>query len=140
MARSSSSSPRSSPATLTATCHCGAVRVHLARRPRALTSCNCSICRRYGCLWTYTTTKGVRFDHARGAVVKYVWGDRMVEFNHCATCGCVTHYEMVRKGPDSRVAVNARMLPPETFTGLRVRLLDGAGRWKTLGYSTLKAI
>ena len=38
---------------LTATCHCGAVRVDVPRKPRRLTSCNCSICRRYGTLWAY---------------------------------------------------------------------------------------
>ena len=36
---------------LTATCHCGAVRVDVPRRPRSLTNCNCSVCRRYGTLW-----------------------------------------------------------------------------------------
>ena len=40
---------------LTATCHCGAVGVDVPRRPRRLTSCNCSICRRYGTLWAYAS-------------------------------------------------------------------------------------
>jgi hypothetical protein len=38
---------------LTATCHSGAVRLEIPRKPRQLTSCNCSICRRYGTLWAY---------------------------------------------------------------------------------------
>jgi len=33
---------------LTATCHCGAVRVTVPRKARTVTDCNCSICRRYG--------------------------------------------------------------------------------------------
>jgi len=39
--------------TLSGSCHCGAVVVNVARRPRQLTDCNCSICRRYGTLWAY---------------------------------------------------------------------------------------
>src|SRR5437763_8152672 len=36
---------------LSATCHCGSVRIHVRRAPRTVTHCNCSICRRYGALW-----------------------------------------------------------------------------------------
>ena len=32
---------------LAGSCHCGAVKVTLARKPRRLTCCNCSIC---GCI------------------------------------------------------------------------------------------
>ena len=38
---------------LIATCHCGAVRLQIPRKPRTLTDCNCSICRRYGTRWAY---------------------------------------------------------------------------------------
>jgi hypothetical protein len=38
---------------LTGSCHCGAIKVKVASKPRQLTSCNCSICRRYGTLWGY---------------------------------------------------------------------------------------
>jgi hypothetical protein len=38
---------------LTASCHCGAVMVQVPRKPRSLTNCNCSMCRRYGVLWAY---------------------------------------------------------------------------------------
>lgn len=42
------------------TCHCGAVRIEIPRRPRTLTDCNCSICRRYGALWAYDKASTVR--------------------------------------------------------------------------------
>jgi len=38
---------------LKGTCHCGAVQIAVARKPRRFTSCNCSICRRYSTLWAY---------------------------------------------------------------------------------------
>ena len=38
---------------LTASCHCGAVRIEVQRAPRTLTGCNCSVCRRHGALWAH---------------------------------------------------------------------------------------
>ena len=38
---------------LIGSCHCGAVQIQVARKPRRLTSCNCSICRRHAGLWGY---------------------------------------------------------------------------------------
>lgn len=117
---------------LIATCHCGAVRVDIPRRPRQLTSCNCSICRRYGTLWAYYKFRDVVVHAKRGAVKGYAWGDRSLRFVRCATCGCITHWEPVHIKENSRMGVNARNLPPEAIAGVRVRHLDGADTWKFL--------
>ena len=50
---------------LTASCHCGAVQVCVPRKPRSLTNCNCSICRRYGVLWAYYKDSEVQLDGKR---------------------------------------------------------------------------
>ena len=42
-----------------ASCHCGAVRLEIDAPPSEVTECNCSICRRYGVLWTYYTPEQV---------------------------------------------------------------------------------
>jgi hypothetical protein len=34
-------------------CHCGNVRWRLDGTPESATSCNCTVCRRYGALWAY---------------------------------------------------------------------------------------
>ena len=116
---------------LTATCHCGAVRVELPRMPRTLTSCNCSICRRYGALWAYYTPASIRVVCAKGATSSYSWGSKNIRFVHCRRCGCVTHYERVR--PSShRIGVNARNLDPALIASVRIRRLDGAVSWKYL--------
>ena len=117
---------------LTGTCHCGAVRLVLPRRPRSLTACNCSICRRYGTLWAYYKAGTVRVEHARGATSAYLWGDRRLKFVRCARCGCVTHWERSRRTPASRTGVNARLFEPELLRDVRIRLLDGAKTWKYL--------
>jgi hypothetical protein len=117
---------------LTASCHCGAIRIQVPRKPRTLTDCNCSICRRYGTLWAYYKATAVRIIHARGATSSYSWGDRMLKFVRCGTCGCVTHWEPITKRRDSRVGVNARNFEPEAIASARIRKLDGAVTWKYL--------
>ena len=131
-----SPSARRSPATkatvFLGTCHCGAVRLTLPSRPRVLVSCNCSICRRYGALWTYFRADRVRIELTLRGTQAYAWGGRRLRFVRCARCGCVTHWQAVRPGPTCRMGVNARLLDPELLEGVRVRRLDGARTWKFL--------
>ena len=115
-----------------ATCHCGAVRIDMAFEPESLTECTCSICRRYGARWAYGNRENVTVRCEPDAVAAYIWGDREIEFYHCTTCGCLTHYESVEKEPDSRIAVNARMLAPADTAGIPVRTFDGAETWQFL--------
>jgi hypothetical protein len=114
---------------LTATCHCGAVKVEVPRKPRRLTSCNCSICRRYGTLWAYYNASDVRVS---GKTHGYSWGDKSLRFARCASCGCISHWEAVDPGVSRRMGVNARNFDPDVIEGVRVRRLDGASTWKFL--------
>jgi hypothetical protein len=117
---------------LTGSCHCGAVQIEVLRKPRSLTRCTCSICRRYAALWAYCTAKTARIRHAAGAVQAYRWNERILSFVHCRTCGCVTHYEAADKRDHKRIAINARMLPAADLAGIRIRTFDGALTWKYL--------
>lgn len=116
---------------LKGSCHCGAVEIHVERKPRRLTSCNCSICRRHGGLWGYYDKSKVRIVAGRDALDRYVWGDKCLELCRCATCGCVTHWEPVG-GTGSRMGVNFRNFDPSVIESTRVRRLDGADTWKFL--------
>jgi hypothetical protein len=116
-----------------ASCHCGAVRVEVDHRPATLTSCNCSVCRRYGALWGYYTSRAVRIGAAPDTLVAYAWGDRSLEFLHCRGCGCVVlWHSRSDRGDDTRIGLNARMLDPGEIAGLPVRHLDGADTWTYL--------
>ena len=117
---------------LAATCHCGAVRVEVPRKPRSLTNCNCSICRRYGALWAYYKAGNVVIIAAPGATTEYVWGDKTIRFVRCRTCGCVTHWKRVHSQSDSKLGVNARNFEPGAVASVRIRRLDGASTWKYL--------
>jgi hypothetical protein len=118
---------------ISASCHCGAVRLELAEAPKELTECNCSICRRLGTLMTYYHPDQVKIsgDETR----TYVWGDKMIAFHSCPTCGCATHWTPLGQTSSERMGVNARLMDPEVIAGLRVKLFDGADSWKTIGWS-----
>jgi hypothetical protein len=102
------------------------------RRPRRLTNCNCSICRRYGTLWAYYKRSEVRVVSAPGATDEYAWGEKSLKFVRCSTCGCVTHWEAVEPHEDGKMGVNARNFEPSAVKSARIRLLDGASTWKYL--------
>jgi hypothetical protein len=118
--------------SLTASCHCGEVKIELADKPDSLTECNCSVCYRYGALWAYGTVKTMSVKAGPDALSYYCRGDKCIEFYHCRHCGCLTHYESVAMTSDSRIAVNARMLPPDDIKDVSIRHFDGAGSWQFL--------
>jgi hypothetical protein len=117
---------------LTGTCHCGAVQIALRRKPRRLTSCNCTICRRYDTLWAYYDRDQVTITARKGAMVGYLWGNKRLRFVRCATCGCVTHWEPVDRSKRRRMGINLRNFDPVAIASIRVRRLDGAKTWKFL--------
>jgi len=117
---------------LAGSCHCGAVRIEIPRRPRMLTDCNCSICRRYGVLWAYFKAADVRVRAKPGATVSYAWGRKALKFVRCSTCGCVINWTRVRARKIPYVGVNARNFEPSSLAAVRIRRLDGADTWKYL--------
>jgi hypothetical protein len=117
--------------TIEGSCHCGAVKVGVSRAPTEVTSCNCSVCRRLGTLWAYYALGDVRIT---GATATYCWGDKSIDFHHCATCGCTTHWSpRAGRAEQDRMGINARLLAPEVVGAARVRRLDGASEnWRYL--------
>jgi hypothetical protein len=111
---------------ITATCHCGAVEISIPRRPRTVTSCNCSICRKYGVLWAYYKAETVHRKAKRGALQSYIWGRKELRFMRCSFCGCIINWERVMPGPQSRMGVNTRLFDPDQLGAVKVRLCDGA--------------
>ena len=111
---------------ITASCHCGAVRFEIADAPAEVTDCNCSVCRRYGTLWAYYRSDQVRLLGPAEATFAYSWDDRSLEFHHCRTCGCTTHWRGIIPARADRMGVNARLMEPEVLAAARVRRLDGA--------------
>ena len=110
-------------------CHCGAVHIEIDKQPESLTSCNCSICNRYGALWGYYQPNEVSLTIKGPEISKYSWGEKSINFCFCSECGCVTHYESNSKKYEPRTAVNFRMAEPSAIETLRIRKFDGADTW-----------
>ena len=116
---------------LSATCHCGAVRVEIPELPKEITNCNCSICRRLGTLWAYYVVGRVKIYGHPEKTEAYVQGDKTLRIVRCKSCGCTTHWEPLDVKPKSKMGVNVRNFDPEAIGSVRMRLLDGANTWKS---------
>jgi hypothetical protein len=107
-----------------AACHCTAVRFEIAAQPEWVLDCNCTICRRYGALWTYfhgADQAKLLVKPGPDSTEAYVWGDRGLEFRRCRTCGCVSHLQTA----DSLQVIfglNARLIP--TLDPATVRIVQ----------------
>lgn len=115
-----------------ASCHCGNVKLKVATLPESLTTCTCSTCHRYGAQWAYYLPEEVELEYDANVVASYEWGDRDLSFQHCRTCGCMTHYVTKPHYDKPKVAINARMFPRKDTQDLKIRLFDGADTWKFL--------
>jgi len=113
-----------------AVCHCGAVHLSVREAPHTVTQCNCSICRKLAARWAHYSPSEVGMPKP-GSTQPYVWGDRMLAFHRCKTCGCTTHWQSL-DGAQERMAVNARLFDGLDWTAVRIRHFDGADTWKYL--------
>lgn len=118
---------------LTGTCHCGVLAWRFGDKPETATACSCTICRRYGALWAYGwEDDGVS---TSGASTVYAWGDNLIGFHFCSTCGCLGHYRALAPDDDGRrkIAVNLRMIDdPTLVAAIPVNHFDGLDTWARL--------
>ena len=121
---------------LSATCHCGAVRVEIPRRPTEVTNCNCSICRRLGTLWAYYTVGTVKVVGHPERTSEYIQGDKTLRVVRCRNCGCTTHWEPLDAKRYKKLGVNIRNFEPSAIGPVRIRLLDGADTWKYIEWES----
>ncbi|KZN55780.1 GFA family protein [Pseudoalteromonas luteoviolacea] len=111
-------------------CHCGNVVIELSTKIDQVTSCNCSICHRYGAIWGYFKLDEVKIESNTGRIDSYKHGDEYLDFHHCAHCGCVTHYTPREKAQSERMAVNLRMFEKGLLDEVSIRYFDGADSWE----------
>ncbi|TCS39761.1 GFA family protein [Reinekea marinisedimentorum] len=113
-------------------CHCGNVKLEIPEVTETGTSCNCSVCSRYGAIWGYFTKADVTLTIGDGGLSSYCYGDKSISFNFCKVCGGLTHYSSTTHGAGERLAVNYRMFGPDVLEQIRIRHFDGAATWKYL--------
>ena len=113
---------------LTGTCHCGKIGWTFDGSPESATSCNCTLCRRYGTLWIYDY-EGERINLSGPSAV-YTRKDEAnpyLEIHFCGGCGCVTSWRGLHLEPDGRrrIAVNIRLTEPGPVAHLPIDHFDG---------------
>jgi hypothetical protein len=115
------------------TCLCKAVQIGVARVPRQVTQCNCTVCRHYGTLWAYYRRSAVSITAKRGALEDYVVRADGLRFVRCGSCGCVISWDGRGKDPEQRMGINTRLLDHARMARVPVKVLDGDQTWRTLG-------
>lgn len=103
-------------------CHCGNVTLKLTHPPDQIRHCNCSLCQRYGVLWTYYNKDDVTISHSEN-LDTYAWGDKNVDFFRCHTCGCITHW-LPRDGTRRNMGINARLLEQNLLETAEIEYKD----------------
>ena len=122
---------------LEGSCHCGACRWTLAGEPGPATSCNCTLCRRYGALWAYDyENQRIRLE---GPASAYARADKQepphLEILFCPGCGGMLAWRglILDDRGRRRMAVNLRMAEPEAVAAIPVKRLDGLLSWSEVG-------
>jgi len=113
-------------------CHCGAVRWSFDGAPESATACNCTVCRRYGALWSYDY-EGERI-RVSGPARAYVRG-KTLGFHFCVHCGCVAYWRALTSDGEGRrrIAVNLRLAEPAAVGAIPLEHFDGLVSFDDLG-------
>ena len=115
--------------TLNLSCHCGQVRIEIAKRPEFINECNCTLCSKLGARWGYFHPSEVHVAGAASGYSRDDKGDPGAEFHFCAKCGSTTHFTMtpsaVSKFGNSLLGVNMWLADESDLTGVEVRYPDG---------------
>jgi hypothetical protein len=111
---------------LTAKCACGAVTITVPRRPDYINDCNCSLCTKLGTTWVYYSPEEVIVDETGlDSFVRADLAEPYLRTFRCASCGCVTHWRLIRPYEPQRAGVNAQLFEPGELDGIETRPVDG---------------
>ena len=113
-------------------CHCGSIRWRLENSPEYATSCNCTLCRRWGVLWAYGFI-GEEI-YVSGPAKIYLRDPETIEFHFCKYCGCLAYWRTPNPGKDGRYygAVNLRLAELADVSGVPINRFDGLDKLENL--------
>lgn len=114
---------------LSLSCHCGATRIALAKRPDYLHECNCSLCSKTGAHWAYLDPAEVNVSGETGAYRRTDKAEPGADIHFCPACGCTTHFTLaesaVAKFGNVVIGVNMRLADESGLAGIELRYPDG---------------
>ncbi|HXQ14527.1 MAG TPA: GFA family protein [Caulobacteraceae bacterium] len=120
---------------LTGSCHCGACHWTFEGDPGPATSCNCTLCRRYGTLWIYDYEgERIRVSGPTASYKRAGTPDPSLEILFCPTCAGVLSWRGLRLDGEGRrrMAVNVRLADPDAVADLGIDHFDGLDTFEDL--------
>lgn len=115
--------------SLEGSCHCGAVSFSVDMPPpKQVISCNCSICRRNGFLFSFAPVDAFELKTGEDNLRSYAFNTHRIVHKFCATCGTEAFaYGAMRDGVEMR-AINVRCIPSVDLEALEIQPYDGASK------------
>ncbi len=114
---------------LNLSCHCGQIRIAVAKRPDFIHACNCSLCSKTGADWAYFHPSDVTVE---GQANRYSRKDKdapAAEIQFCGACGSTTHFTLTASAVamfgNSQMGVNMRLADEADLVGIELRYPDG---------------
>jgi hypothetical protein len=106
-------------------CHCGAVRYEIRASFDTALSCNCSICRKRGVLWTYISPADFDLLSGKDALVDYQFNQRLIHHVFCRICGVGSFSTGRGEDGSEGIGINIRCLEDVDVESLPVTFYDG---------------
>ena len=114
---------------LTLSCHCGQIRLTIAKLPDHINECNCSLCGKTGARWAYFQPSEVSVEGATAGYCRRDKEDPNADVRFCQTCGCTTHFTLtesaVARFGTGLTGVNMRLADEGDLAGIELRYPDG---------------
>ncbi len=113
-------------ATLSASCHCGAVGITIPAAPAYVNVCNCTLCEKHGAAWGYYPPDKVTIanEPAKG-YIRADMAEPFIALFFCPDCGSTTHWRMLKTLGEPRIGVNMRLFDPADYEAAEIRHPDG---------------
>ena len=114
---------------LNLSCHCGKIRLRLAKRPDYIHECNCSLCAKTGARWGYFHPSEVEVEGDTSVYCRQDKAEAGAGIRFCPACGSVTHFTLtasaIARFGNSLLGVNLRLAEESDLAGLELRYPDG---------------
>lgn len=114
---------------ITLSCHCGQVRIELAKRPDYIHECNCTLCSKSGAQWGYFDPAEVAVEGATAGYCRDDKDDAAADVRFCGRCGSTTHFGLTEsaqaKFGNAVTGVNMRLAEEADLAGIELRYPDG---------------
>lgn len=114
---------------LTLSCHCGQIRLQLAKAPDHINECNCSLCGKTGARWAYYHPSEVSIAGETRGYSRADKAEANADLRFCGTCGVTTHFKLTPAAQaqhgDVLTGVNMRLAEEKDLAGIELRYPDG---------------